>query len=77
MKKTVSKNVMVDEVSGLVMADRLFVAKSLFLGGYCLATISASGGGSIGGVHLIFQGKNPKSVISWLCLALYLLKALF
>jgi hypothetical protein len=38
----------------------------------------ACGGGSIGEVQSpISQGENPRSGLNWLCLAMFLLKALF
>jgi hypothetical protein len=43
-----------------------------------LEKLHASGDDCTGEVHsLILQGKNPRSDLNWLCLAMSLLKALF
>jgi hypothetical protein len=57
----------------------VFVAIRNLLGDSCLvAAALASGGDNVGEIHSpTLQGKNLKSGLSWLCLTMVLLKALF
>jgi hypothetical protein len=57
------------ELDGEVELAWSFVTSNsdLFCGGDCTGEVQSS----------IFQGENPRSSLNWLCLAMFLLKALF